>query len=167
MKSSPQIIRFCKSEEEIEFERILAHGLPSHGSARREARSTVSMFGVSLTLVCKLISDATRKPVNMKQIMSALRRKGVPFIKIDFDDPLIWEPDAADIRQMNLPGLAGKATDYYDLARYFPEVLHGAVDGDVFMPPRGMEILEDIPAYAGVKGSRDWEYWKRRATSRD
>ena len=167
MKNSPRIIRLCKSAEELEFEEILAHGLPSHGSARRNARNTVMMNGVSLKLVCTLISDATRKPVNIRQITSALRRKGVPFIKIAFDDPLVEKPDAADLERMKQPGLLGCASDYYGIAKYFPELLHGAADGDVFMPPRGMDALEGIAVFARVKRNRNWQYWKRSKTSRE
>lgn len=167
MKSAPPIIRFCKSEKELELEEILASGLPSHGSARRDARNTVMLSGVSLTLVCKLISDATRKTISMKQVASTLQRKGVPTLEITFDDPLILVPDAADFERMNLPGIAGKAIDWYGIIKYFPELLHGAVDGDVFMPPRGMDILESVAAYANVKRNRKWKSWKRSINSRD
>ena len=164
---SPHVIRFCKSQEEIELEEILANGLPSHGSLRRDARNTVIGRGVSLSLVSQLISNATRKPVGIKQLTQVLRREGVPFIKIDFDDPLIREPDAADIERMKRPGILGKSVDVYEIMKYFPALLHGAVTGDVFMPPRGMEILEGVAAYAAVKRSRNWNRWKRSKNSWD
>jgi hypothetical protein len=157
---SPHLLRLDQSHEEAELEKIFECGLPSHGSARHDARNTVLTSGLSLAKTSKEMSQALSKTISAEELAAQLRKKQVPLIQIIYDDPLIDIPDAGDFKDPSLPPLARIKCDYYEIAKHFPDILYGTTTEDTFMLPWDVEEVERCRQYAGLTKSRRWQRFK-------
>lgn len=162
----PRLRLVPEPDERAEAEAIFASGLPSHGYARCQARNAVFHHGVSLTRVSMVASKAMNTTIGAKKLAAALRKKGVPVIKIEYDDPRIYEMDAGNIELLKHSGLVGKLVDAFEIVKLFPELTSGATE-DFFIPPDGIKVLEGIAAYSGLKRNREWNRFKKLHASRD
>jgi hypothetical protein len=165
---TPQFRLVREPDEKAQAEEIFASGLPSHGYARTQARNAVFGYGVSLTRVSMVVSKAMNTTISANKLAAALRKKGVPIIKIEYDDPLIYEIDDGYMELLKRPvsGLAGKVIDVFELVKLVPGLTGGASE-DFYMPPNGVEVLEGLAAYSSLKRKRVWKRFKERQESQD